>query len=114
MLPLKATHHRMVMIKKLILVSVLASLGSGFALNAIAAENAATHNATGDVAAATKKFLATLDDAQRKKVIFDFKDDEQRKRWSNLPTGAVRRAGLRMGDLTKPQRDAAMAVVAAA
>jgi hypothetical protein len=101
------------MIKKLILVSVLVSLGSGFALNAIADESSPTHT-TAEVAAATKKFLVTLDDAQRDKVVFDFKDDAQRKRWSNLPTGAVRRGGLRMGDLTKPQRDAAMAVVAAA
>jgi hypothetical protein len=99
------------MIKKLILVSALGFLVSGFALNIFAA---ATNNATTEIAAATKKFLNTLDDTQRGKAIFDFKDDAQRKRWSNLPTGAFRRAGLRMGDLTKPQRDAAMAVLAAA
>ncbi|MEA3212234.1 MAG: hypothetical protein QOE70_5291 [Chthoniobacter sp.] len=74
----------------------------------------ATGKATGEIAAAAKKFLATLDDAQRGKVVFDFKDEAQRKRWSNLPTSFVKRAGLRMGDLAQPQRDAAMAVVAAA
>jgi hypothetical protein len=67
-----------------------------------------------EIAAAGKKFLASLEDSQRGKVIFDFKDKAQRKRWSNLPTGIFQRAGLRMGDLTKPQRDAALAVLAAA
>jgi hypothetical protein len=92
---------------KIILASLLIFIG-GFARNTFA------DGATGETVAATKKFLATLDDAQRGKVVFDFKDDAQRKRWSNLPTGAVQRGGLRMGDLTKPQRDAAMAVLAAA
>ena len=92
---------------KIILGLFLIFLG-GFARNTFA------DGATGAIVAATKKFLATLDDAQRGKVVFDFKDDAQRKRWSNLPTGAVQREGLRMGDLTKPQRDAAMAVLAAA
>ena len=102
------------MIKKPILASALVFVGAAFALNAYAAENSAKGNATGEIAAAAKKFLATLDDSQRGKVVFDLKDDAQRKRWSNLPTGAVQRGGLRMGDLTKPQRDAAMAVLAAA
>ena len=57
---------------------------------------------TGKIAEAAKKFLATLDEAQRGKVIFDFKNSAQRKRWSNFPTSFVKRAGLRMGDLTKP------------
>jgi hypothetical protein len=69
--------------------------------------------AAGTVAAA-KKFLATLDEAQRGKVVYDFNDGEQRKRWSNLPTSAVKRGGLRMGDLTQPQRDAVQAVLRAA
>jgi hypothetical protein len=98
------------MIKKLILVSTLLLLGRGFALNTFAANGKATE----EIAAAAKKFLATLDEAQRGKVVFDFKDDAQRKRWSNLPTTMVKRAGLRVGDLTKAQRDAAMAVLAAA
>ncbi len=69
---------------------------------------------TGKIVAAAKKFLATLDDSQRAKVVFDFKDDAQRKRWSNLPTTFVKRGGLRMGDLTKAQRDAVLTVLAAA
>ena len=72
---------------------------------------ATADTATVEIAAAAEKFLGTLDDAQRGKVQFEFNDEQQRKRWSNLPTGAFQRAGLRMGDLTQPQRDAAMAVV---
>jgi len=34
--------------------------------------------------------------------------------WSNLPTGAFQRNGLRFGDLTSQQREAALALVAAA
>ena len=69
---------------------------------------------TAGTVAATKKFLATLDDAQRGKVVFDFKDEAQRKRWSNLPTAIFKRQGVRMGDLAKRQRDAMLAVLAAA
>lgn len=69
---------------------------------------------TQEIAAAAKKFLATLDDSQRGRVVYDFKDDAQRRRWSNLPTSFVKRGGLRLGDLAPPQREAAMAVVAAA
>ena len=82
--------------------------------NSGAQHSAAPAKATGEIAAAAKKFLATLDDAQRGKVVYDFKDNAQRQRWSNFPTSFVKRGGLRMGDLTQPQRDAAMAVVAAA
>jgi hypothetical protein len=69
---------------------------------------------TAGITAAAKKFLATLDDSQRGKAVFDFKDDAQRKRWSNLPEPMFQRAGLRMGDLTPPQKEAAMAMLAAA
>ena len=48
------------------------------------------------------------------KVLFDFNDETQRKRWSNLPSGAFQRAGLRMGDLTAQRREAALAVLASA
>ena len=69
---------------------------------------------SGEIAAAATKFLATLDETQRSKVVFDFKDDAQRARWSNLPASFVKRGGLRMGDLTKPQRDAVLALLAEA
>ena len=88
--------------------------GAGLALNSFAQTNSTPGAPTAGIVAATKKFLATLDDTQRGKVVFGFKDEAQRKRWSNLPTGIFRRAGLRLGDLTQPQRDAAMAALAAA
>ncbi|MHA3770474.1 DUF3500 domain-containing protein [Verrucomicrobiota bacterium sgz303538] len=69
---------------------------------------------TAEIATAAKEFLAKLDEAQRGKVVFDFKDEEQRKRWSNLPTSIFKRAGLRMGELSPEQREAALAVLAAA
>ena len=89
-------------------------LGAGLALNSFAQTNSTPGAPTADIVAATKKFLATLDDAQRGKVVFEFKDEAQRKRWSNLPTAIFKRQGLRMGDLTKSQREAALAVLAAA
>src|SRR5215472_10317292 len=97
--------------KKVALVLIVL-LGAG--LNSFAQTNSTPSAPTADIVAATKKFLATLDDAQRDKVVFDFKDDAQRKRWSNLPTTIFKRQGLHMGDLTQPQRDAVLAVLAAA
>jgi hypothetical protein len=97
------------MIHKRILHSTLALLCCCFVL-----VGTAHGNTTEETAVAAKKFLATLDEAERGRVVYDFKDETQRKRWSNLPTTMVKRGGLRMGDLTKAQREAAMATVAAA
>jgi hypothetical protein len=91
-------------------LSLLALMAAGFALNVAAEET----KAAGVTAAAAKTFLATLADDQRSKVTYDFKDAAQRKNWSNLPTSFVKRGGLRLGDLTQEQRDAAMTVVEAA
>ena len=55
--------------------------------------------------------LNSLEQSQRSKAVLDFKDATQRKRWSNLPTSFVKRGGLRMGDLTKAQRDAVMTLL---
>jgi len=92
----------------------LLGLSACFAHNSFAQANAAPGGATARTVAAAKAFLAKLDDTQRGKVQFDYKDAAQRKRWSNLPTAMFKRAGLRLGDLTPAQRDAAMAVLAAA
>ena len=73
----------------------------------------ATGKATAEIAAAAQTFLATLDETLRRKVVLDFQDEAQRKRWSNFPTVVVKRGGLRVGDLTKPQREAAMKLLAA-
>src|SRR5215471_18233000 len=97
--------------KKLALVLIVL-LGAG--LKSFAQTNSTPGAPTAGIVAGAKNFLATLDDAQRSKVVFDFKDEAQRKRWSNLPTAIFKREGLRMGDLTQAQRDAALAVLAAA
>src|SRR5688572_4035024 len=68
---------------------------------------------TARVVAAANAFLATLGDAERARGTFAF-TSSQRTGWSNLPTGVFRRNGLRFGDLTTRQRDAALALVGAA
>jgi hypothetical protein len=45
------------------------------------------------ITVAATAFLQTLDAGQRQRVMFAFDDDTQRARWSNFPTGVVRRAG---------------------
>jgi hypothetical protein len=99
---------------KLTLATALSLFVALCGLNCFAQATPATSNATGEIVDAANKFLGSLVEEQRSKVVFDLKDESQRKRWSNLPTTMVKRAGLRMGDLTKPQRDAALAVLAAA
>src|SRR6201989_3392085 len=64
------------------------------------------------ITAAASAFLQTLDAGQRQRVVFAFDDDTQRARWSNFPTGVVRRAGISLREMTPPQRDAAMALLA--
>jgi hypothetical protein len=68
-----------------------------------------------DVATAVAKvnaFLDSLDAQQRGKVLQEFNSDKK-PRWSNLPVTAVPRNGLRLGELTKPQRAAALDALAA-
>jgi Protein of unknown function (DUF3500) len=98
--------------KFILLLTVL--LTSGVATGATPSETTATASTTVIVTAA-KNFLATLDAAQRARVVYDFKDETQRKRWTNFPvTGGNRRGGLRMGDLTASQRQAVLAMLATA
>ena len=78
-----------------------------------AAAPAATSDATAKVVAAANAFLGTLSPAQRAAGTFPF-NSPQRTGWSNLPTGIFQRKGLRLGDLSAPQRAAALALVAAA
>jgi hypothetical protein len=101
-------------IERAILVPATFLFVALFAANAFAQPGPPAVDKTAEVVAAAQRFLATLDENQRAKVLFDFKDEAQRKRWSNLPVGAFQRGGLRVGDLTQPQRDAAMAVLASA
>ena len=64
------------------------------------------------IVASANSFLGSLDEGQRSKVMFEFDDAAQRTKWSNLPTSIVPRAGLKMGDLSAPQRKAAMGLLA--
>src|SRR5262249_40875596 len=57
-------------------------------------------------------FLGTLDATQRKKLLLDF-DSSKKPSWSNLPVTMVARNGLRLGELTRPQRTAALDALAA-
>jgi hypothetical protein len=76
-------------------------------------EPAKEGDATGKTVAAAKAFLATLDNAGRAKVSFDFNSDQKGK-WSNLPVGIYKRNGLRWGDLSAAQREAELQLLATA
>ena len=92
-------------IKRLICMSILIPLWPGFAV---------AQTATSQIVKAANSFLATLDEKQRQGVSFAFNDEEQRKRWSNLPISIVPRKGLSLGGLNPAQRSAAMALVSSA
>lgn len=62
---------------------------------------------------AAEALLAKLDAAEREALLFSFDDQEQRRRWSNLPVGMFPRRGLRMGDLSGQQQDAVMSLLKA-
>src|ERR1035437_8938677 len=76
-------------------------------------KSAATGTVTANVVEAANQFLVTLTDAERSKCTFSF-TSSQRTGWANLPTGIFQRNGLRFGDMTSRQREAALALVAAA
>ena len=79
----------------------------------------ATAKSTSHVVVATTAFLNTLDERQRQKVSLPL-NATTRTVWSNLPTGATmqvgatERNGLKFGDMTPSQQEAALAIVAAA
>ena len=73
-----------------------------------------TQTSTARIVSAANAFLATLDQKQRQSVQFAFNDEQQRARWSNLPTRMSPRAGLSMGELNATQRSAALALVSSA
>src|SRR5260370_40318193 len=91
------------MVQSLLLAVLCCGLASAQSASTVASNIVTSANA----------FLSSLDEGQRSKVLFDFNDAAQRVKWSNLPTTMVPRAGLKMGDLSAPQRKAAMGVLAA-
>ncbi|MEZ0386842.1 MAG: DUF3500 domain-containing protein [Verrucomicrobium sp.] len=98
----------------LVLACITSPLLHGQAQETKPIPSPAVGEATRGIATAAEKFLATLDEAARGKVVYEFNDAEQRKRWSNLPTTFVKRGGLRMGDLTDPQREAVITLLSVA
>jgi hypothetical protein len=68
--------------------------------------------ATAKAVAAASAFLKSLDDQQRSKVLLAY-DSGKKPGWSNLPVTMVPRNGVRLGDLDKTQRAAALEVLAA-
>ena len=61
---------------------------------------------------AADDFLATLNAEQRQKVLYAFDDATQRARWSNFPTGVVARGGISLKQMSVPQQQAAMKLMA--
>jgi hypothetical protein len=70
-------------------------------------------DATPAIVAAANAFLATLSDAEKDSVLFDWADTEQKQRWSNLPEGLYERAGLMWGDMSEAQQNAWLAIMQA-
>ncbi len=100
----------------LVLFGLILPVAAGFQQGASAAQavtSATKGTVTATVVEAANKFLATLPAAERDKCLFGF-TSSQRTGWSNLPTGIFQRNGLRMGDMTARQREAALGLVAAA
>ena len=101
-LPLPRINMRKIRLARLVAVACLITTPA-------AAQTPATK-----IASAANAFLATLDAAQRQRVLFAFDDEKQRAHWSNFPNQMVRRSGLSLGELSPAQRSAAMAVVSSA
>jgi uncharacterized protein DUF3500 len=104
---------------KFVAASLLLGLTlSAVALNQRAAAPAAPAAATIKAVDAAKAFLATLNERERAKVTLPL-NTTTRTVWSNLPTGitmqvgATERNGLKLGDMTAAQQNAALALVAA-
>jgi hypothetical protein len=70
-------------------------------------------DATARIVAAAQAVVTALDEAGRAKVQFPF-DGPQKTKWSNLPSGIFQREGIRLADLTAPQRAAVNALLSAA
>ena len=67
---------------------------------------------TAEIVSAANNFLATLTTEQRQKVLYAYDDAAQRVRWSNFPTGFVPRGGISLKQMSAPQRDATMKLLA--
>jgi hypothetical protein len=108
---------------RLVVMGLAAMLGAGVVMTVLAQQPAtrppapgaggAPAEATARIVAAAQAVVATLDDAGRTTVQFPF-DGPQKTRWSNLPSPMYERRGLRLADLTEPQRAAVMTLLSTA
>jgi hypothetical protein len=101
--------------KRLMAISNLrvpARVGMTLAMALVCLRPVAAQSSTEKVVHAANKFLASLSDDQKHKVLYAYNDEEQRARWSNFPTGFVARGGLRLKDLSESQSAAAMDLMA--
>ena len=63
------------------------------------------------VVSAANRFLDTLTQVQRQKVVYPYNDAAQRARWSNFPTGIVARGGISLKEMSAPQQEAALSLL---
>jgi hypothetical protein len=84
------------------------------ALIGVPIRGAPAQTPTARIVRSANAFLATLTDAQRQRVLFNYDDDTQRAHWSNFPNAMVKRSGLSMAELNETQRTAALALVSSA
>jgi hypothetical protein len=73
----------------------------------------ATADVTARIVTAAQAVLGTLDASGKAKVQYPF-DSSQKARWSNLPSPMFERTGIRLGDLSAPQRAAVMSMLSVA
>ena len=92
-------------------LGIAALLGLGSAGQNGAAAGPASANA--QIVVMAEKLVSVLDAAQRANLQFTFTSD-QKTRWSNLPSPMFERRGVRLADLTQPQRDAVMRLLSVA
>ena len=62
--------------------------------------------AWGESAEQGKQYLDALSDKATEQVTFEFKNEKERKDWSNLPGRMHKRNGLPFGDMTDSEKDA--------
>jgi hypothetical protein len=106
--------HRLAWIAAAMLgVSVMVTVAARQAVQAPAAPSAEPADATARIVAAAQAVVATLDDAGRTAVQFP-SEGPQKTRWSNLPSPMFERRGIRLADLTEPQRAAVMKLLTTA
>jgi hypothetical protein len=107
----------MALLSRRVLLVVLLAFGA-IGVTAALQRPASSTDTTARAVAAAEGFLATLDEAQRRKTNLEF-NEKTRTVWSNLPSGitmqvgATERNGLKLGSMTPAQEKAALALVAA-